>query len=719
MAQDLELGEDSEDPSAFAFVPTVPPTRKSSFNPQNPYQKKKKSPPPQPVAKSKEDISIADIVLQLADEHGFDGLSEEKQKLVKTTKRGKNTKETESRKASNEKRFFEELKNHGGKAFAPLLEKVPVKYNGMSTDEAALDYQFFNVLGFSRDKKAHAILNKACIVVALNLNKKKGRNNTAGQPFQPNSLEQFFRNAFLMLKQKGILKVDPKFATNTEKRRIKENVLALVCKAVREGVIKITNRYDVFEAVHFNGGLFLCFRGKQDHKNTRKENLRGVYDDDLEDEDDGNKRLGGIQWRGFFIPFSKTNQLGFGNTSLPQESERIRTMRAHPHLEYDPVEWHDTYVAHMHPDAVGFYAYPYTETESKIENARLKQRDIDWNKGHPANPRPIIDYDVWYRPSNPNISKHEGNLGHNQHCPIIQKFCTRIGVQDAEKVASGHALRAKAACTIMKGAGVDPHAVARQMGHKSIDSQKHYTETTQGMKADVYNAIAKGGRKKAVAQKESPIVLDVDTTPVSKKPRVSTLNTDERRELEEYRRQEDPERKELERLRRKSMENKENVPPVAPAPSLAGLPYNPYGILYPSGYPAYPPPGVPPYHPPFPMGQLPPPPPPRVHGVFHPPPPPPPPPREFGENNNSRRVVPPPPPPPRYPYVPPVNPPLPTRNHFEGTSEYQYSVNPPLPAMNNLEQENGLTPGDHGGQAYGWTGYSGHGGYNGDGGYGY
>ncbi|CAB9521256.1 unknown protein [Seminavis robusta] len=75
---------------------------------------------------------------------------------------------------------------------------------------------------------------------------------------------------------------------------------------------------------------------------------------------------------------------------------------------------------------------------------------------------------------------------------IIQKFCDQIGVQDAEKVASGHALRAKAG-TIMKGLSVDPHAVARHMGHKSIDTQKHYTETTLAIKSTVYNALGHGG----------------------------------------------------------------------------------------------------------------------------------------------------------------------------------------------------------------------------------
>ncbi|CAB9532008.1 unknown protein [Seminavis robusta] len=176
----------------------------------------------------------------------------------------------------------------------------------------------------------------------------------------------------------------------------------------------------------------------------------------------------------------------------------------------------------------------------------------------------------------------------------------------------------------MKGLGVDPHAVARHMGHKSIDTQKHYTETTQGMKANVYDALARGARRVSNCnddrKKAARSVVDVDaeSTPVSKKPHVSTLNTAEKEELEAYRREQDPERKELEeRRRRRSMENKENQ---VPAPSLAGLPVNPYSILYPYGYPPYPPPGIPPYHPPFPPGQIPSQLPPPAHAYSPPPP---------------------------------------------------------------------------------------------------
>ncbi|CAB9521406.1 unknown protein (Partial), partial [Seminavis robusta] len=629
MRQDLDLNENSESPSAFVPNMPPPPRRFIAGQYQNPYGRKKPVPPPQPKENSKNhnDAALAQRVLELAHEHGFDGMSTEKQNLVKNTKRGKNTKETETRKVSNENRFFQILKDHGGKPFEPLLQKVPVRYNGYSKDAKALDYAFFNVLGFSRDKQTHDILNKACIVVGLNLNKKIGKNGTKGDPFQPNSTEQFFRGAFAVLKRKGIQfdfdkdfnspgefhgvmkehwasirKVDKTFATNKERKRIKENVLKLACKAVREGVIKITNRHDVFLSVHFNNGLFLCFRGKGDHVNTRKEYLRsGVYDDDFDDDLDG--KIGGTEWRGFFVPFSKTEQVEFGNTSLPPESERIKTMINRPDLDYNPVDWHDTFVEHMHPDAVGFYAYPYTEKESKIENARLKQRDIDWNKSHPECPRPVKDYDVWFKPSDPDIAKKDGNVSHNKHCLFVKQFCAKIGVQDAKKVASGHALRAKA-CTIMKGLGVDPHAVARQMGHKSIDTQKHYTESTLALKAQAMNAIGSVGVSRAKRKSTGLPVEDLtQDTPPSKKPaRGSTLNTAERKELEAYRREQDPERKELERLRRQSLESKgkENNPPVPPIPQVfPPVPYPyPYPYQPPYGYPHYsmPPPPPPQYN---------------------------------------------------------------------------------------------------------------------------
>ncbi|CAB9521255.1 unknown protein [Seminavis robusta] len=240
------------------------------------------------------------------------------------------------------------------KKTAPPVQPVPVAYNGYAIDAESLDYWFFNVLGNTRDKKAHAILNQVCIIVALNLKKKSGRNNTKGHPFQPNSMEQFFRGTFNRLKKKGIMfdfdkdfneagqfhgvvkewwaeyrKIDPKFGTNSEKKRTNEDIYGLVCKVVRDGVISIKDRQHVFEGVHFNDGLFMCFRGKQDHAATRKDNLRSrVYEASDQLEDDSEEDLPGIPWRGFFIPFNKTEQLEFGNTSLPPEPDRIKTMHA-------------------------------------------------------------------------------------------------------------------------------------------------------------------------------------------------------------------------------------------------------------------------------------------------------------------------------------------------------------------------------------------------------
>eukprot|EP00797_Seminavis_robusta_P023556 Sro3890_g351730.1 n/a (867) ;mRNA; r:671-3273 len=612
--RDIAFGEDTEPPSAFV-IPAAPVRPQQSHPPQqprtpqqepiplappapvhvvphaNPYNQGrigkrnwKMDPPPRPVADTVGAPSVAAQVLELHKEHGYEGMSQQEQDLIQNTKRGKNTAETERRKVANEKRFFEVLKDHGGPAFAPLLLKVPVKYAGYSTVPEKIDYEFFNACGYTREEDARQVVNKASIVFALSVRKKKGRDGTAGQPFEPNTLEQFFRNVYCYWKAKGIwfdfdkdfngpgelngvvqeywasnLKKDKKYASNKEKRRIKENVLHLVCQAVDKGLININDRWDLLRGAHFNCGLFMCFRGKKDHIATRKDYIRrGVYQDDF--EDDLEKGIAGKVWVGMYCPWNKTNPLKFGNTTLPPETERIQTMRDYlGELSYNPVAWFDKYEMHLHPDAVGYYAYPYTKEESAIENARLKQRDIDWNREHPESPRVIQEYDVWYKPSNPNIKFHEGNVGHNKHCTFIQEFCKQIGVQDAEKVASGHALRAKA-CTVLKGQGVDPHAVARQMRHKSIDTQKHYTETTLGMRASVMNGLVAGvkrrnpieedGRKPA-ARPRVGLESDIENvTPHVQKHRPSALNTQEREELQQLRLQNDPDWLELERLRR-------------------------------------------------------------------------------------------------------------------------------------------------------------------------
>ncbi|CAB9503592.1 unknown protein [Seminavis robusta] len=177
------------------------------------------------------------------------------------------------------------------------------------------------------------------------------------------------------------------------------------------------------------------------------------------------------------------------------------------------IAWWDTYLSHTHPDQVSFYAYPMTEKERQKENAAMKLRDIEYNAQNPHDPKPIIDYDIWYKPANVSMNRHPGNIGHNAITSQFKKLCALIGVQNAEIAGTGQAIRAKA-CTVMKGQNVDPHVVAKFMRHKNINTQGEYNEHSAVHDASRFAAIAKstvGDNKKRKSPPETTTNPDRST----------------------------------------------------------------------------------------------------------------------------------------------------------------------------------------------------------------
>ncbi|CAB9509830.1 expressed unknown protein [Seminavis robusta] len=290
--QDRHFGQMPEPPEAFVIPGEVQPPSAAAVTPRlNPYKRdqqekdQQKKAPPKKLSRPLPRIthnpsrlpgreappnSAAANVLALIQEKGYDGMDPSLAETVNNTTRGKNTAKVEKRKASEEARFFDTLREFGGSFAVPLLEVVPVKYNDFSRNVVDLDYAFFNIVGGEMTEWKRKIMNSASIVVATNIVKKTGAKGTVGEPMQPVSLEKYLQNTYNVFHSKGILfefnnhfngpgelrgvvsaiwnkqhKKDPTFGAQPNRRRIKEDFMGLMCDAIANGVLKITDSWDV------------------------------------------------------------------------------------------------------------------------------------------------------------------------------------------------------------------------------------------------------------------------------------------------------------------------------------------------------------------------------------------------------------------------------------------------------------------------------------------
>ncbi|CAB9503593.1 hypothetical protein SEMRO_170_G075510.1 [Seminavis robusta] len=293
--QDRHFGQMPEPPEAFVIPGEVQPP--SAVTPRvNPYksdQQKKAAPkkvsapslsrplprithnPSRLPGREAPPNSVAANVLALIEEKGYDGMDPSLVETVNNTTRGKNTAKVEKRKASEEARFFDTLRQFGGSFAEPLLQV------------------------------------------------KTGAKGTVGEPMQPVSLEKYLQNTYNVFHSKGIMfefnnhfngpgelrgvvstiwnkqhKKDPSFGAQPNRRRIKEDFMGLMCDAIANGVLKITDSWDVLRVAMATNAYGSGFRGKMDHYNALLSHCRsGIFSK----EEAGGSDLVGTPWRGMFV----------------------------------------------------------------------------------------------------------------------------------------------------------------------------------------------------------------------------------------------------------------------------------------------------------------------------------------------------------------------------------------------------------------------------------
>jgi hypothetical protein len=122
-------------------------------------------------------------------------------------------------------------------------------------------------------------------------------------------------------------------------------------------------------------------------------------------------------------------------------------------------------------------------------NVGLKNRDIDWNRTNPSNPKVIKDYDVHFFPSGNGVANH--NIGAKTITTYCKELAKLIGIDDFDN-CTGHALRALNSTNAQEG-GLNCIDIANMARQTNIHVQSEYIDgMTAHRQRNQLNAINLG-----------------------------------------------------------------------------------------------------------------------------------------------------------------------------------------------------------------------------------
>ena len=200
------------------------------------------------------DIDLAKVIYDSLTKDGIEGLSKEEKDFVTKVKRGGNTTYYINQCKARVKRFFDTIEEFGGNQLKKLLKKVPSNYS-CGTKE---DYAFYNILGGEKNDIKKYILNQCLVLCCMKWVILKGAKK--GKPYQPSTFDKMMQSIGYDWLAKGIKfnykedfndqgefhgvvkdfwkrhqKKDPTFGTCPNRARAPEDILHIVCQAIREG----------------------------------------------------------------------------------------------------------------------------------------------------------------------------------------------------------------------------------------------------------------------------------------------------------------------------------------------------------------------------------------------------------------------------------------------------------------------------------------------------
>jgi len=421
-----------------------------------------------PIEEPQDDEKEFDIseIADMMNESGYSAFGEVAD-MVENCDRGGNTKETEARKESLLRRMIDTIAETKENWTVPMLKKVNCRYLQAKGDFTTLDYALYDYLSGEKTIDKRAIMNRIVTLCGIKWKKLRGRKGTVGKDLQPSAHIKNIRNLLAKLRERGIdykhseftdkgefagimatkwhnirQNVDSSFGTDKEQRRVDEDYIPMLLKAIEDGRLDpMNNAEHLIWLIIFCLGYYCCFRGGKDHIQLQQDEVTfGVFDDSF-----------GPEWTGkpcviVTISESKATRLsvtcprikkGQRNTFyIPQEAPLVAKKG------WIPYTWFLKYKSHQHPKARRFYCQMIQSEKTRAEvNAQLQQEDIEFNRLNPYNPRMIQNYDVRYHPG--QEGKGNYNLGANSISGNLKSLAKFIGIKDFE-LATGQAMRALA-----------------------------------------------------------------------------------------------------------------------------------------------------------------------------------------------------------------------------------------------------------------------------------
>jgi hypothetical protein len=221
------------------------------------------------------------------------------------------------------------------------------------------------------------------------------------------------------------------------KKRVDPKYMRLLTEAIQNKTFEpLTKPKHMMYALIFCNAYYAAFRGGQDHYNLNQDDItEEVFDSDHGDEWEG------LPFINVRITASKATRLSVSHPSVKKNTRTHLIIPTEKDIPgWDPPTIFKKYKSMVHPDAKKFYCrYIESSTTRAKYNQDLKQRDIDWNRANPSNPRVIKDYDVHFFPSGLGVTNH--NIGSTTITKYCKELAQLIGIEDFD-ACTGHALRA-------------------------------------------------------------------------------------------------------------------------------------------------------------------------------------------------------------------------------------------------------------------------------------
>ena len=277
------------------------------------------------------------------------------------------------------------------------------------------------------------------------------------------------------------------FGKIVKKKRVDHQFVRLLVQAIKEKTFQpMSNLKHMLFAVMFCNGYYCAFRGGEDHWSLK---MGDVTADVFSIEH-------GEEWVG--LPFIRVNISASKATKLSLKYPSVRTNQRTSLIVptelnvpgWNPPDIFKRYMSFCHPDAKTFYCKPIESPSTRAKfNLELQERDVEWNKNNPRNPRDIKDYDVRFFPSGNGVTNH--NLGPKSLTNFCKELGKLIGIKDFEN-CTGHALRALN-CTNAQEGGLNCNDIANMARQSNIHVQKEYINgMTAARERNQLNAITVG-----------------------------------------------------------------------------------------------------------------------------------------------------------------------------------------------------------------------------------